>query len=85
MAKTNNYSSGSIEILIADTIRIDSKLFTACNLVDTMESTGILDKWDFDGYTCIRLTSCATGYLESFLQSRQGDDDVDEGHCLNGA
>lgn len=38
------------------------------------------------GYTRIRrLTSRTTGYLESLLQSRQGDDDVNEGHRLDGA
>lgn len=33
----------------------------------------------------VRLTGRTTGYLESLLQSRQGDDDVDEGHRLDGA
>lgn len=31
------------------------------------------------------LTSCTTRYFESFFQSREGDNDVNKGHCLHGA
>lgn len=31
------------------------------------------------------LTSCTTRYFESFFQSREGDNDVNKGHCLHGS
>lgn len=33
----------------------------------------------------MKLTCRTTGYLEPLLQSRQGNDDVNEGHRLDGA